>query len=245
MIIYKTVDEINTMKLGGKISRDALKLALSMCEEGMMLIQIDREVEKFILSNLAKPSFKYVPGYSFSTCININDGLVHGIPSNYKIQKGDLVKVDLGVLFHGFHTDTSGTVEIGTTNETQFLDAGRDCILKAISKCLVGNKLGDVSHAMQEVIESKGYSVSKTLVGHGIGRNLHEDPLVPGYGKPNTGITLREGLVLAIEIIYQKGSHQNKMLPDNWTIATKDGSLGGLFEDTVAITRGGPLVLTK
>jgi len=245
MIIYKTVDEINTMKLGGKISRDALKLALSMCEEGMMLIQIDREVEKFILSNLAKPSFKYVPGYSFSTCININDGLVHGIPTDYKISKGDLVKVDLGVLYKGFHTDTSGTVEVGTSLETSFIDAGRECIKRAVAKCLIGNKIGDISHAMQEAIESHGFTVSRSLLGHGIGRQLHEDPLVPGYGKPNTGITLKEGLVLAIEIIYQKGSYQTKVLPDNWTIVTKDGSLGGLFEDTVAITRSGPLVLTK
>ena len=245
MIVYKSLEEISVMKLGGKISRDALKVALSMCEEGVALSKIDSEVEKFIKSNQAFPSFKTVNDYKHSTCININEGLVHGIPTDYKISKGDLVKVDLGVLFKGFHTDTSGTVEVGTSLETPFIDAGRECIKRAVAKCLIGNKIGDISHAMQEAIESHGFTVSRSLVGHGIGRQLHEDPLVPGYGKPNTGITLKEGLVLAIEIIYQKGSYQTKVLPDNWTIVTKDGSLGGLFEDTVAITRSGPIVLTK
>jgi methionyl aminopeptidase len=203
------------------------------------------EVEKFITINKGKPSFKTVPGYNFSTCININEGLVHGIPNEYIIKKSDLVKIDLGVLYEGYHTDTSATKEISTQNETRFLDSGRICIEEAIKVCIVGNKLGDISSAMQDAIESRGYTVSKSLVGHGIGRNLHEDPLVPPYGKSGTGITLKEGLVLAIEIIYQKGSHQLKTLNDGWTIVTKDGSLGGLWEHTVAITRKGPVVLTK
>ena len=245
MITYKTPEEIEIMKIGGKISANALQIALDMAKEGVSLREIDSQVEAFILKNKAKPSFKSVPGYKYSTCININDGLVHGIPNNYIIKKGDLVKIDLGVLYDGFHTDTSATKEIGTDLEKKFIEAGKICIENAIQKCQIGNKLGDVSHEMQISIESKGYSVSRSLVGHGIGRKLHEDPLVPPYGKPGTGITLKEGLVLAIEIIYQKGNHHLKTLEDGWTISTKDGSLGGLCEHTVAITRKGPLVLTK
>jgi methionyl aminopeptidase len=245
MIKYKNEKEIETMALGGKIASNALVLALNMASEGVTLKEIDSEVEKFIIKNLAKPSFKMVPGYHYSTCININEGLVHGIPTNYIIKKGDLVKIDLGVYYNGLHTDTSGTVEIGTNNEEKFLEAGRICLEKAIEKCQIGNKLGDISSEMQKAIESRGYSVSRSLVGHGIGRDLHEDPLVPPYGKSGTGITLKEGMVLAIEIIYQKGSHHLKTLDDQWTIVTKDGSLGGLFEHTVAITRKGPVVLTK
>lgn len=245
MITYKTPEQIEIMKIGGKISSNALKIALEMAETGVTLKQIDSEVESFILKNKAKPSFKTVSGYTYSTCININEGLVHGIPNNYAIKRGDLVKIDLGVLYDGYHTDTSGTKEIETSIETKFLEAGKICIENAIKKCQIGNKLGDVSHEMQLAIESRGYSVSKSLVGHGIGKELHEDPLVPPYGKPGTGITLKEGLVLAIEIIYQKGSPNLKTLDDGWTIVTKDGSLGGLWEHTVAITRKGPVVLTK
>lgn len=245
MITYKNQNEIELMQLGGKISSNALKIAIEMAEEGVSLKEIDAEVEKFILSNKALPSFKTVEGYNYSTCINVNDGLVHGIPNNYVIKKGDLVKIDLGVLYEGFHTDTSSTKEISTSTHSKFLQAGKDCIENAIEKCLIGNRLGDVSYAMQSAIESKGFSVSQSLVGHGIGRNLHEDPLVPPYGKPGTGILLKEGLVLAIEIIYQMGKPQIRTLADGWTISTKDGSLGGLFEHTVAITRKGPLVITR
>jgi methionyl aminopeptidase len=245
MINLKNPEQIEIMKIGGKISSNALKIALEMSNEGVSLKQIDLEVEKFILKNNGFPSFKTVNGYKYSTCININDGLVHGIPNNYVLKRGDLVKIDLGVLYQGFHTDTSSTKEIGTNIEDKFIEAGRLCVENAIKKCQIGGKLGDISAEMQKTIESRGYSVSRSLVGHGIGKDLHEDPLVPPYGKAGTGITLKEGLVLAIEIIYQKGSHHLKTLEDGWTICTKDGSLGGLCEHTVAITRKGPLVLTK
>jgi len=245
MITYKSKEDIEKMKLGGVISKNALNLALNMAEEGVSLSDIDFEVDRFIVKNGAKASFKRVPGYSFATCININDGLVHGIPNKYVIKKGDLVKIDLGVFFDGFNTDTSATKEIGTQREAKFIKAGVDCIDAAIKECLIGNRLGDISFAMQRVIESAGYTVSRSLVGHGIGKDLHEEPLIPPYGKKGTGILLREGLVFAIEIIYQKGSPQIKALEDGWTLVTKDGSLAGLHEHTVAITKEGPLVLTR
>ena len=244
MITFKSSEEVKIMSLGGKISHNALKIAKDMCEIGISLSEIDKEVERFILSSKAECSFKMVPGYHYATCININSGLVHGIPNNYKINKGDLVKIDLGTFFQGFHTDTSATVEVGTDNENLFIKAGETAVMNAASACLVGNRLGDVSYEMQKAIESKGYTVSRSLVGHGIGKSLHEEPLIPPYGKKGTGMVLREGLVFAIEIIYQKGNPAIKVLPDEWTIETKDGSLGGLHEHTVAITREGPQILT-
>lgn len=245
MITYKSADEIAIMGLGGKIASNSLNLALNMSQEGVSLLEINNEVEKFILANKGLPSFKRVPGYNYATCINVNEGLVHGIPNNYKLRKGDLVKIDLGVYFKGFNTDTSATKEIGTSNESKFINAGINCIDSAIAECRVGNRLGDISNAMQRVIEGAGYTVSRSLVGHGIGKELHEEPLIPPYGKKGTGMLLKEGLVFAIEIIYQKGSHQIKTLEDGWTLVTKDGSLAGLHEHTVAITKEGPLVLTR
>lgn len=245
MVNIKTPSEIEIMKIGGNISKNALNLALSLCNEGISLIDIDSEVDRFIQNNKAQPSFKKVPGYKHATCINVNDGLVHGIPTKYKLKKGDLVKIDLGVFYGGFHTDTSATTEVETDKEQKFIQAGVDCIENAISACIIGNKLGDISYEMQKTIESKGFTVSRSLVGHGIGRELHEEPLIPPYGKKGTGITLKEGMVFAIEIIYQKGSHQIKALEDGWTLVTKDGSLAGLCEHTVAITKNGPLVLTR
>jgi methionyl aminopeptidase len=245
MITIKTPAEIEIMKKGGNISKNALTLALNMAQEGTTLSEIDKAVDDFIVSHKAFPSFKKVPGYHHATCINVNEGLVHGIPNKYKIKHGDLVKIDLGVFYEGFHTDTSATVEVGTNKEDKFIQAGKDCIENAISTCIIGNKLGDISYEMQKAIESKGFTVSRSLVGHGIGRDLHEEPLIPPYGKKGTGLLLKEGMVFAIEIIYQKGSHQIKSLEDGWTLVTKDGSLAGLHEHTVAITKEGPLVLTK
>jgi methionyl aminopeptidase len=245
MITIKTHTEIEIMKKGGNIAKNALNLALKMAKEGITLSEIDKAVDDFIINHKAFPSFKKVPGYHHAICINVNEGLVHGIPNKYKIKHGDLVKVDLGVYYDGFHTDTSATVEVGTNKEEKFIQAGIDCVENALAMCIIGNKLGDVSYEMQKTIESRGFTVSRSLVGHGIGRDLHEEPLIPPYGKKGTGLLLKEGMVFAIEIIYQKGSHHIKSLEDGWTLATKDGSLAGLHEHTVAITKEGPLVLTK
>lgn len=245
MITYKSPEEIEIMRLGGRIAKNALDLALNMCDEGVSLLEINNEVDRFITQNKASASFKRVEGYKYATCINVNEGLVHGIPNKYLLKKGDLVKIDLGVYFQGYNTDTSATKEIGTDKESKFIKAGVDCIEAAIEQCIIGHKLGDISFAMQKVIESAGYTVSRSLVGHGIGRDLHEEPLIPPYGKKGTGLLLKEGLVFAIEIIYQKGSPQIKALEDGWTLVTKDGSLAGLHEHTVAITKEGPVVLTK
>ena len=245
MIKIKTRNEINLMAEGGKISALALSEILNNIKVGMTTLNLDSLAENVIKSHNALPSFKTVDGYKYSTCININGGLVHGIPNDYKIKKGDVVSVDLGVLYKGFHTDLSYTVEAETNKHAKFLETGIQALEQGIFYCALGNKIGDISNSMQKVIERAGYSVSRDLVGHGIGIDLHEDPYVPGYGSKNLGFELKEGMVLAIEIIYQKGKPKLKLANDGWTIETLDGSLGALFEHTVAVTVGGPLVLTR
>ena len=232
------------MKEGGKISVLALKAVLVAINEKITTLELDRIAENVILNSGAKPSFKTVDDYKYTTCININAGIVHGLPSRYKLKKGDLVSIDLGALYKGFHTDLSYTVEVGTKNEHKFLNIGLEAVKSGIFECIDGNRIGDVSSAIQSTIESAGYSVSRDLVGHGIGKDLHEDPYVPCYGKRGHGIRLTEGMVIAVEAIYQKGRSKLVLEPDNWTLSTADGSLSALFEQTVAITKNGPLILT-
>lgn len=218
---------------------------MEVVEPGVKLSEIDKIVDDFIVNKGAKPGFKTVEGYDFATCININEGLVHGVPDDYKLKEGDLVSIDLGVFLDGWHSDLSYTVEVGTNKHKKFLEVGKNALKAGIEAFRTGNTLGDIGNAMQSIVEDTGYSVSRDLVGHGIGKNLHEDPYVPGYGVSGQGPKLKEGMVFAIEVIYQKGDPEMKIIDDDWTIVTKDGSLAGLFEETVVLTKNGPEILTK
>lgn len=246
MIRLKSPQEITTMAEGGKISARVLRETLAKIKPGVTTITLDEFAERRIKELKAFPSFKGFEGYEYSTCININDGIVHGIPGDYKIKDGDVVSVDLGVLFDGFHTDTSWTVVAGqgSLESEKFLQAGRAALEKSVKACRAGNRIGDISAAMQSEVEKAGYNVVRDLVGHGVGRKLHEEPQVPCYGRAGTGIRLEEGLVIAIEVIYASGSPKLKVLPDGWTMATKDATISGLFEQTVAIEHGMPRILT-
>jgi methionyl aminopeptidase len=245
MIPIKTASEIQIMREGGKTSAAALKAALDAVKPGVSLYELDQIAEKTILSLGAQPSFKRVEDYRYTTCLNINEGIVHGIPSNYRLKKGDVLSIDLGAYYKGFHTDLSWTTEVESNKEQKFLETGRRALEKAIFECIAGNRLGNVCHAIQETIEREGYSVSDELVGHGVGKELHEDPYVPGYGKKGTGPILEEGMTLAIEVIYQKGRPELVLDEDGWTLKTADGSLSGLFEHTVYISKNRPEVLTQ
>ena len=246
MINLKSPQEIELMAVGGKISAQVLGETLGIIKPGVTTLELDQFAEKRMLELGAKPSFKGFEGYRFSTCININDGIVHGIPGKYVIQEGDVVSVDLGVIYQGFHTDTSWTVLAGkgSRQNEKFLEAGRRALAKSIKACKLGNRIGDISAVMQTEIEGSGYNVVRDLVGHGVGRELHEEPQVPCYGRAGIGPRLSEGLVIAIEVIYTSGSQKLKVMDDGWTMATKDGSISGLFEQTVAIERGMPKILT-
>lgn len=246
MIKIKTPKEIGTMAEGGRIAGRVLKETLELVRPGLKTLELDAFVEKRIVELGAKPSFKGFEGYRFATCININAGIVHGIPNNYEIADGDLVSIDLGVFFKGFHTDVSWSKVAGRSDleKEKFLASGRAALEKSINQCRSGNRIGDISNSMQLEVEKGGYQVVRDLVGHGVGRVLHEEPQVPCYGRAGVGTVLTDGLVLAVEVIYTQGSPKLSLLPDGWTIATKDGKLSGLFEQTVAIVRGVPEILT-
>ena len=234
------------MYKAGQISAAAMKEVSKNIHPGVKVRDLDKIAEKVIAEQGAESSFKKVAGYKHSICITPNDWVVHGIPGDYTLSEGDVLGVDLGTFYKGFHSDMAHTFPVGDVDKERkrFLDAGKSALAKATQHVRVGKRIGDISSSIQTTIEGMGYSVVRELVGHGVGRDLHEDPLVPGVGTKGTGEEIKEGLVLAIEVIYNKGKPSVQLLPDGWSISTKDGSLSGLFESTVTATKKGPLVLT-
>lgn len=248
MIHKKTQAEIELMHEGGKKLakiRDFLKDSIT---PGVTPLELDEMAEKKIIEAGGESSFKKVRGYKWTTCININDGVVHGIPTKKPIQDKDLVKLDVGMFYKGFHTDTSFTVQAGTDEPEvdKFVAVGREALKKAIHEARIGNKIGHISLAMQQVFDKYGVSPVRALTGHGVGKTLHEEPQIPCFweGDPEKSQEIVLGSVFAIEAIYTQGDPDLVVLEDNWTIATKDGKIAGLFEETVAVTDKGNLVLT-
>jgi methionyl aminopeptidase len=236
---------------GGRIAATVLSQVLESAKPGVSTFELDRLAEGLILAAGARPSFKGFEDYPFASCINLNEGVVHGLPSKeIFIRKGDLVTVDLGVFYQGRHTDTARTVQVGGqqwNNETmkQFLSVGRDALTKAINQCRPGNRIGDISFAIQNTIESAGYYVIRELVGHGVGKKLHQPPSIPGYGRQGEGASLKEGKALAVEVIYATDKTEIERLADGWTLVTKNGCAAAMFEHTVLITASDPIVLTR
>lgn len=242
----KTNEEIKIMKSAGQICAQALKKVLENVHVGQSCFVLDKIAQETINERGATSSFMTVDDYQWTICTTVNDQVVHGIPKERVLKKGDIVGIDIGALFEGFHSDMATTVGVGDIDPDtkKFLAVGRKTLKEAITKAKIGNRVGDISEAIQKGIEQAGYNVVKNLTGHGIGRQLHEDPIIPCFGKRGIGPKILENMVLAIEIIYTQGSSQVKLEKDNWTIVTSDGSLGGLFEQTVAVTQNGPIVLT-
>lgn len=248
-LTIKTPEELMIMGKGGKMLAEVRDELAKAVKPGVTGLEIEKLACEMIGKTGGKPSFKMVPGYYHATCINVNDVVVHGIPNEYLIQDGDKVGLDVGLYWQGFHTDTSVTVMAGkaTAENSRFLDAGRTAIKKAVEEAKPGKRIADLSKAMQQAIEGAGYSVVRALTGHGIGRNLHEQPAIPCFdmGKYEHSLQIKEGMVLAIEIMYNLGSEEVAYKNnDGWTIVTADGKISGLFEHTVAVTKNGPLVLT-
>lgn len=256
MIDIKTDKEIQVMQKGGKILHDTVNILLDRACAGVSLQKLDQTAEEQILAHGAKPSFKMVKGYNWTICACVNDAVVHGIPNDYILQNGDVIGIDCGVYLDGFHTDHAWTKKIenrewkmenGKDEVDNFLQVGEEALKKAISQVKPGNYIYDISKAIQETIEGANFSVVRTLVGHGVGRKLHEEPEVPGYVKTAREKTVKliPGMVLAVEVIYNLGSPDVVYKGnDGWTIAAKDGKISGLFENTVAITSRGGVVLT-
>jgi methionyl aminopeptidase len=249
MIKIKTPEEIEVMTEGGKkLARvkNALKEAV---KPGVTSLDIEKLAEKLIKEEGAEGSFNKVPGYSWMTCINVNEGLVHGIPrSDVVFRNGDVVSIDVGLYYKGFHTDTSVTVGINVSPEVKkFLNIGKNALEAAIKAAKVDNYVFDISKAIESTIEGGGYTTIKALVGHGVGRELHEDPQIPCFvpGRIEDSPRIEAGMVLAIEVMYALGSDKIEVLEDGWTISTRDGKISALFEETVAVTVTGPKVLTR
>ena len=246
MIILKTPAEIEVMREAGDIVAGSLELGRKLIEPGLRLADLDAEIDAYICGRGAVPSFKGYMGYPASTCISINEEVVHGIPGNRVLRDGDIVGIDVGALWRGYHADAARTFAVGNVapEARQLMVVTREALQKGIEQARAGNRLSDISHAIQAHAEAAGFSVVRNLVGHGIGQKLHEKPQVPNYGPPGMGPRLRPGLVLALEPMVNVGGPDVYTKSDRWTIVTADGSLSAHYEQTVAITENGPDVLT-
>jgi len=249
MIQLKSAREIEIMARGGQILAGAIRLAETDVRAGMTTLDVDRMIEEFIRSHDgALPSFKGLYGFPASICASINEEIVHGIPSAKRtIHDGDIISVDIGVQLDGYHTDAATTVAVGDVgaDSLRLLDVTRRALDAGIAAAQPDNHVGDIGAAVQDLVESAGYNVTRDLVGHGIGTTFHEDPQVPNYGKPKRGVKLTIGLTIAIEPMVMIGSHRTKQLSDQWTVITADKSRAAHFEHTIAITAQGPRVLTR
>ena len=247
MVILKTVRDIAVMREAGRISQRALREAGKAVEPGVSTKELDSIVRSCIEKQGATPSFLGYGGFPASACISVNDVVIHGIPGSDKILKnGDIVSIDVGAYYKGFHGDNAWTFACGDVSaEAQALmDATREALFEGIRAATAGNRIGDIGHAVQKYVEARSYSVVRDFVGHGVGAKLHEDPSVPNYGTPGRGVRLLPGMVIAIEPMVNQGTHRVRVLSDKWTTVTADGKLSAHFEHTVAITSGGPVILT-
>lgn len=236
------------MREGGMILADVKDRLVEMVRPGISTRDIDAEAEAIIVARGATPAFKGYRGFPATVCTSINEEVVHGIPSvKRKLREGDIIGLDLGCVVEGYYADCAISLPVGAVppRVQELLDVTRESLDKAIVQCRAGNRLGDVSHAVQAHCESHGFAVVRQFVGHGIGRALHEDPQVPNFGEPGTGKPLRAGMVLAIEPMVTMGSWEIRILDDRWTAVTVDGSWAAHFEDTIAITNNGPEILTR
>ena len=246
MIIIKNHNEITLMKKAGRIVGETLLLLEKEVKPGVTTADLDRMAEEFITKHGAKPSFKGLYGFPSSLCISVNEQVIHGFPGAYVLKEGDIVSIDCGAFFDGFHGDAARTFPVGniSVDAQKLIDITKESFFQGIKFAKEGNKLTDISYGIQSYVEAAGFSVVRDFVGHGIGRKVHEDPNVPNFGKSGRGPKLLEGMVLAIEPMINAGTHKVKTLKDGWTVVTADSSLSAHYENTVAILSDGPEILT-
>jgi len=247
MIIIKTDHEIEYMRKSGKIVGETLAMLQEVIKPGITTAELDIIAEEYINKCGATPSFKGYYGFPASLCTSINSEVVHGIPSKKVVLKeGDIISVDCGAILNGFHGDAARTFPVGevSTEARKLIQVTKESFFKGAEKAVMGNRLTDISSAIQQYAEAFGYSMVRDYVGHGIGQKMHEDPEVPNFGRPNRGPKLVKGMVLAIEPMVNLGDYHVKVMPNDWTVVTVDGSLSCHYENTVAITENGPEILT-
>ena len=247
MIICKSAAEIEKLRRCGKLVRDLLEEAREQVRPGVTTLELEAFVERRLNQAGAKPAFKGYRGYPCCLCASVNEQIVHGIPSDRRLNEGDIVSLDLGVIIDGYYGDAALTVPVGAISEPlkRLLRVTEESLYLAIDQVRLGNRLGDVSSAVEEYVVRNGFSVVREFVGHGIGRQLHEEPQIPNFGSPGYGPVLKEGMVFAIEPMVNVGSPAMRVLDDRWTAVTVDGACSAHFEHMVAVTRNGPDVLTR
>ncbi len=247
MIQLKNKSELERMRKACQISAQALQVAGEAIKVGMTTLELDRIIHRFIVSQGAKPSFLGYGGFPGTACISVNNEVIHGIPSSARVlNEGDIVSVDVGAFYDGFHGDNAATFAVGTVGpEAQkLLDVTRDSLYKGIEAAIAGNRIGDIGCAVQTYVEENGFAVVRQYIGHGVGHELHEDPEVPNFGRAGRGVRLLPGMTIAIEPMVNAVGEGVRVLDDDWTVVTKSGSLSAHFEHTIAITEHGPVILT-
>jgi len=247
MIVLKSRPEIEKMRKSNAIVATILEELRKKIRPGVKTIELDRISEELALKKGARPAFKGYRGYPYSLCTSVNSEVVHGMPSERELKEGDIVSLDFGILNDGYYGDAAVTVPVGeiTPGARKLLKITEEALYRGIAAVKAGNRIGDISSAIQGHVEAAGYSVVRDLVGHGIGKNLHEDPQVPNYGSGGRGIELKPGMVIAIEPMVNEGTYRVEILRDGWTVVTADGKLSAHFEHSVAITENGPVILSK
>ena len=246
MITIKNERELESMRQACKITAAARALAGEMVRPGISTKAIDQAVHDYIVSQGAKPSFLNYNGFPASACISVNSCVIHGIPGGYTLQAGDIVSIDVGAYYQGFHGDCAATFACGaiSTEAQKLIDVTRQSFFEGMKAATKGRRVQDISHAIQTYVESNGFSVVRSFVGHGVGRQLHEEPEVPNFGNPGRGPRLIPGMTIAVEPMVNVGTHEVRILKDGWTVLTADGKLSAHYENTVLITDGEPEILT-
>ena len=246
MIIIKNGHEIDAMRQACRITAAARALAGEMVRPGVSTKAIDQAVHDFIVSQGAKPSFLNYNGFPASACISVNSTVIHGIPGGYILKEGDIVSIDVGAFYKGFHGDCAATFACGaiSTEAQKLIDVTEQSFFEGMKLAVKGKRVQDISHAIQTYVESNGFSVVRSFVGHGVGRQLHEEPEVPNFGAPGRGPRLIPGMTIAVEPMVNAGTHEVRILKDGWTVLTADGALSAHYENTVLITDGEPEILT-
>ena len=246
MIVLKSNEEIECLRESNQIVATILNELKGIVEPGITTLELDAYAEKRIKQMHGKAAFKGYRNFPANLCVSINEQIVHGIPGSRKIMEGDIVSIDLGVILNGFYGDAAITVPVGQISEeaTRLLNVTEESLYRGIEMACAGGRLYDISHAIQTCVEGQGFSVVKDFVGHGIGRALHEEPQVPNFGRPNRGVQLKKGMVMALEPMVNAGTWRIRVEPDGWTAVTLDGKLSAHFEHTIVITEDGPDILT-
>ena len=247
MITIKSEKELTYMRDAGRVVAEAFEILKDMVRPGVSTKELDAKAEDFIRSQGARPAFKGYGGFPATLCTSVNEEVVHGIPSLKKLENGDIISIDCGAVINGFVGDSALTLPVGAVSleAQQLLKVTEESLYAGIAKAVEGNRLSDISHSVQQCVESQGMSVVRDYVGHGIGSKMHEDPQIPNYGPPGRGPRLKKGMTLAIEPMVNLGTFEVRTLSDNWTVVTLDGRLSAHFEHTIAITDDTPEILTK